>query len=114
MVEFNSIKERLQAQVIRAVMMASCIIKFNQHMFAQLVHSLVQQLDRWLSPALALLSHLAQERRAEALWHVKEGGEELKGVVDRLKADVESVQGVIADTQVGGGKISRAREVHSS
>jgi hypothetical protein len=49
-----------------------------------------------------MVSHPPQERRAEALWHVKEGGEELKGVVDRLKADVESVQGVIADTQVRG------------
>eukprot|EP00197_Chlamydomonas_leiostraca_P010077 CAMPEP_0202877566 /NCGR_PEP_ID=MMETSP1391-20130828/30868_1 /ASSEMBLY_ACC=CAM_ASM_000867 /TAXON_ID=1034604 /ORGANISM="Chlamydomonas leiostraca, Strain SAG 11-49" /LENGTH=594 /DNA_ID=CAMNT_0049559623 /DNA_START=91 /DNA_END=1871 /DNA_ORIENTATION=+ len=39
------------------------------------------------------------ERRAEALWHVKEDGQEIRALMDRLKTDVEGVSGVIADTQ---------------
>ena len=44
----------------------------------------------------------SMERRAEALWHVKEGEQEVRGVVDRLKLDMESMQSLHADTQVGG------------
>ncbi|KAJ9518243.1 hypothetical protein QJQ45_010149 [Haematococcus lacustris] len=51
----------------------------------------------------------AFERRAEALWHVKEGGEELKGIVDRLKTDVERVQAAITETQAS----SRVAQQHA-
>ena len=42
----------------------------------------------------------AIERRAEALWHVKEDGQELRALIDRLKTDVDTASNVIADTQV--------------
>ncbi len=41
----------------------------------------------------------ALERKSEALWHVKEGGEELRVLVERLKTDVESVQGNLTEMQ---------------
>lgn len=43
------------------------------------------------------------ERRSEALWHVKEGGEELRVLVERLKTDVETTQATVVETQVGVG-----------
>lgn len=39
------------------------------------------------------------ERKAEALWHVQEDDEQLRGAVERLRADVVAVQGGVQEAQ---------------
>lgn len=52
----------------------------------------------------------ALERRSEALWHNKEGSEELRGLVDRLRADLDSIHSVVGDTQVRAAQRGRGQE----
>jgi len=41
----------------------------------------------------------AMERKAEALWHIQETDEELRGMVERLKHDVDQLRSMLNDTQ---------------
>ena len=45
------------------------------------------------------------ERRAEALWHEKEGSQELRALADRLRADLDTLRESMGDTQVGAGRV---------
>ncbi|KAG2446925.1 hypothetical protein HYH02_008080 [Chlamydomonas schloesseri] len=66
----------------------------------------------WLvQEVVALRDRLgAMERKAEALWHVQEDDEALRGAVERLRADVVSLQGSVQEAQASAAAAANHAE----